>query len=92
MITASMQGESLMIDGHLQVVGTDLIDLMVLGRPVPVFSSGEFAGEAQHHGNLIHVTADGSKFVMGRRCIMGLLKGTGIAAIRVQPVPEGVAL
>lgn len=85
MITASILGESLVIDDHM-VAGCDLIDLLHLGRTVPVYSLGEQSGWMWNQGNLMHLELNGSRFVMARKCLMSMLKHADITAIRVQAV------
>ena len=89
MISAHLSGESLVFQDS-RIVGEDLIDLMLLGRSVPVFSDGAVSGQALLQGNLIHVTGK-DRCVIGRKCVRGLLDGR-VLSVRVQPVPEGVAL
>jgi hypothetical protein len=89
MMTAQLSGCSLTFQ-HSMITSTDLIDLMILGRPVPVFSDGVISGQAVLQGNLIHVTGN-DRCILGRKCVRGLLDGR-VLSIRVQPMPEGVAL
>ncbi len=74
MITAAMQGESLVIEGRVLVSGPDLIDLLHLGRTVPVFSAGEQSGEAELEGNLIRVTGE-NPYQIRKKYLFGLLEG-----------------
>ncbi len=89
MISAHLSGESLVFQDS-RIVGEHLIDLMILGRPVPVFSDGVISGQAVLQGNLIHVSGK-DRCILGRKCVRGLLDGR-VLSIRVQPMPEGVAL
>lgn len=89
MISASMNFLSLKI-GDALITSTDLIDLVHLGRHVPVYADGEEIGAAVIKGKLVHVTGK-TRCVFSRKCLKALLAGDALS-IRVQPMPDGVAL
>jgi|GEM_PF-4231800 len=85
MITAHLSGESLVID-DLRVTGPGLIDMVLLGRKVPVLSSGQDVGTAWISDKLLHVRSVSQHLIMPRKYLMGILDG-GIISARVQEVP-----
>ena len=90
MIPVRLEGESLLIDEMWRVESIDLIVLAMSRKPVPVHVFGEEVGTAQCKGNLIHITADGHRIVMGRKCLMGIM-ASRIMGAWAQLVPDGVS-
>lgn len=81
-----LDGESLKVPGGI-VTGTDLIDLCLLGREVPVYENGSVSGSAHRVGNLVHLSTQAGFYVMAYRCLQALMSGDA-RTIRAQTLPR----